>query len=32
MVDTESFEKFEHIGAMLSKILFFSDLLAPCPD
>lgn len=27
MVDTESFEKFEHIDAMHSKILFFSDLL-----
>jgi formylglycine-generating enzyme required for sulfatase activity len=27
MVDTESFEKFEHIDAMHSKTLFFSDLL-----
>lgn len=27
MADTESFEKFEHIGAIFSKILFFSDLL-----
>ncbi len=30
MVDTESFEKFEHIDATNSKTLFFSDLLRPC--
>lgn len=28
MVDTESFEKFEHIDATNSKTLFFSDLLS----